>query len=375
MRNKPLRVMHLRASNFYGGPEKQIVEHLILLDRSRFNGIVAGFQESGNNDFLLTAKSRGLEIVELPNGFLQASRLLRATIVNCHVDLLCVHGYKPAIIAASIRPFVDCPMISFARGRTQENRRVMLLQTIEDLISNFFDLRIAVSAAEAQRLSRMLHTSKRTHVVHNSVTIDQPIACVEVDPNDDLRTELSLPANTFLFVCAGRLSQEKGQADLINAAALLEKTARPYCIVFCGDGPDRAKLENQVAGLKLNNEVRFAGFRLDMRTILRQMNALILPSHSEGLPNIVLEAMAHGKVVVATKVGGVPELIRDRIDGLLIEPGPKNIANALNELLNDDVELHELGISANKRVAEHFSFQIQTSKLQDVYERVAIRCK
>ena len=138
------------------------------------------------------------------------------------------------------------------------------------------------------------------------------------------------------LVCVGRLAEQKGQLVLVQAAARLRDQGVPFELVLVGDGPMRAEIERLIARLDLGGHIRIAGW-LDGAGVRREIlasRALVLPSFAEGLPVVLMEALALGRPVISTYVAGIPELVRPRIDGWLVPPGSvEDLAEALREAL------------------------------------------
>ena len=140
------------------------------------------------------------------------------------------------------------------------------------------------------------------------------------------------------MLCVGRLSREKAQADLIKAAALLRKENKQGNLRFIlvGEGPDQQMLKNMARCLLVEDWFVFSGHVSDLRSYYTLADLFVLPSHSEGSPNVLLEAMAAGLPIVATAVGGVPEIVTNEKQALLIEKhNPLALAQAIGRLLRD----------------------------------------
>jgi glycosyltransferase involved in cell wall biosynthesis len=178
--------------------------------------------------------------------------------------------------------------------------------------------------------------------------------------------------NLNRIVCAGRLSPEKGQADLVQALKGILASYPDTHVVFCGTGPDNDNLDALVRRLNVGKHVTFAGYRADIVQVFRWMDLLVLPSLSEGIPNVVLESMALGKPVVATRVGGVPEVIVDRETGYLADPAnPESLGRVVCEALADLESGLNLGLAARRHVAEGFSFERQSENMVAMYDEVS----
>jgi glycosyltransferase involved in cell wall biosynthesis len=170
------------------------------------------------------------------------------------------------------------------------------------------------------------------------------------------------------LVSVGRLQAPKDTVTLVRALAALR--GRPFEAVLVGDGPDRPAVEEEVKRLGLESTVELLGERDDVPQLLGTADVFVLSSHSEGLPMSILEAMAAGVPVVASNVGGVPEVVVDGDTGLLVPPGdPKSLAAAIERLLEDPVLCRRFGEAGRIRVAEHFDLAAVHQAHLDLYRR------
>jgi glycosyltransferase involved in cell wall biosynthesis len=165
-------------------------------------------------------------------------------------------------------------------------------------------------------------------------------------------------------VVVANLIDYKGHADLVDALALLDA---PPSICLVGEGPERERLTRRIAACGLGHVVHLAGAVPDARALLADYQFAILPSHMEGLPNAVLEAMAAGLPVIATAVGGVPELVADRVTGILVPPrAPAALAVAIRELAGDPALRRRMGAAA-RRAAERSGVDVCAARHETVY--------
>jgi glycosyltransferase involved in cell wall biosynthesis len=131
------------------------------------------------------------------------------------------------------------------------------------------------------------------------------------------------------------------------------------------------KIMEQAKGLGVLDRCRFVGFRRDLAEIFSVMDLMALPSLSEGLPNVVLEAFAASKPVVASNIGGVPELVEEGISGYLVPPGrPEPLAKAILKMLGDSEKMQSMGAAGYERVRREFTFEAQTEKLEAIYHQM-----
>jgi glycosyltransferase involved in cell wall biosynthesis len=207
---------------------------------------------------------------------------------------------------------------------------------------------------------------QHVQIVRNGVDI-QKFECVRADrrklfPDLDDTTRL-------VITVANMHSPLKGHSDLIEAAKEICGEVPEIRFVLVGEGEKRPKIEQQVRKAGLEKHFLFLGSRKDIPELLACAEILILPSRAEGLPNVILEAMAAGLPVVATRVGGTPEIIEDGATGLLVPPeDPCALAEAIQRLLRDRSMAARVGRTARERIRTSFSFERVAREIETVYE-------
>jgi glycosyltransferase involved in cell wall biosynthesis len=179
-------------------------------------------------------------------------------------------------------------------------------------------------------------------------------------------------ASAFQIVSVGQLVPVKGQHVLIGAAAALASEGHDIVVRFVGDGSDRSELEREVEACGLSRRVSFVGNvnQDDLRAIYRESDALVLPSFSEGLPVVLMEAMAMEIPCIATWVAGVPELIRDGANGLLVPPADEgSLAGAILRLMSDPDLSFKLGQEARRTVLDQYELGKNGERLVEIFRR------
>ncbi|MCH7679176.1 glycosyltransferase [candidate division KSB1 bacterium] len=183
------------------------------------------------------------------------------------------------------------------------------------------------------------------------------------------RSELGLPDHKIVIGTVARLEIQKGHRYLIAAAPEIINKFSNVVFVFAGDGTLRQELETQVNELGLQENFRFLGFRKDVKELLFAFDVFVLPSLFEGLPNVILEAMASGRPIVATAVDGTPELIEHNETGLLVPPkSPHALQEQILNLLENEEKGSKLGRQAKEMAKQKFSFDQQFRKFEEVYD-------
>ena len=168
---------------------------------------------------------------------------------------------------------------------------------------------------------------------------------------------------------AGRLVDIKGLSDLVRAIAVLSSEFPDLRLEIAGDGPELNNLQEEARRLSLLGRVRFLGWQEDIRSIYRNWDIFAMPSLTEGFPMAALEAMGEGLPIVATNVGGLPELIEDGITGLLVPPSnAEELAQALRNLILDSKRRQEMGAAGWRRACEHFSIERMVAQTAAIYD-------
>ena len=184
-----------------------------------------------------------------------------------------------------------------------------------------------------------------------------------------IRRELGIPETSRIIGAVGRLHPSKGHKDLISAFARLAEEMPDLCLLIVGDGELRLKLEKQAEDYNLGDRIFFAGCRPDIADLLSIMDVFAHPSHWEGMPNAVMEAMANGKPIVASGIDGIKALIAEGETGLLVHPGStEEIVAQLRRLLADRDLAAKLGESAAQRMKERFGLERMMNAYDDLYK-------
>jgi len=366
---EPIVVMHLRASNFVGGPEKQILEHFSRMDSRRFRPVLGTFVEPGASDPLGDeALKRGFHTIQLPalsplnpGNILHVARILKRE----KVAILCTHGYKPNVLGFFAAKLCGVPTIAISRGWTWESPKIRFYEALDRRFLRYVSHVVAVSAGQQEKILACGVPQQRISVIHNAINLDD----IPVQGACSLRQQLGLPDDALVVASAGRLSPEKNYGGMIKAAReVAARNTSVYFVIF-GEGFLRSDLEAQIASTGLTGRFMLPGFRADLQAVLHDIDIFMLPSFTEGLPNVILEAYAVSKPVVATRVGGTPEVVQEGVSGFLTRPDEhKLMAGHLLALANDQGLRQRMGHAGYAYIKEHFSFSAQTAVYEQLYK-------
>jgi len=366
------RILHLIGSSFYGGPEKQILEHLTRLSKN-YSGCVASFLEGNetNNEFLDKAAEMNIENFNIKTSGpfdITAFKELFTLIKNQKIDILCAHGYKSVVMGNLLAKICKIPVIAFSRGYTTENKKVAFYEWLEQKALQSVNGVVCVSHGQRKKLDKLKVKYKKCWTVHNSVSIDETEFDYEKN-RIDVCNEFNIPKEKVILATAGRLSPEKGHKYLLDSINLLGNEADNCVFIICGEGMCMDQLKEQANTLNIMDKCIFAGFRRDIPRIFKAMDIMILPSLTEGLPNVILEAFAYGKPVISTNVGGVPEILEDGKSGYLTESESGNaLADAIIKLINAPEKRVQMGKAGTQQVRSNFTFDEQNINLQKIYD-------
>ena len=202
-------------------------------------------------------------------------------------------------------------------------------------------------------------------VIHNAVKpFDSNIVPIEI-----LYKEHS--KGNVLIGNIGRLSEQKGMKYFIDAAGIIVKTHPDTCFIIVGDGEEREQLHAQVEEKGLQDKVLFLGYRKDIQNVMSQLDFVVLSSLWEGLPLTPIEAYSVGKTVIGTAVDGTQEIIRDGVDGYLVEPrNTMQLAEKMNKLIDNAEMRKNMGRQATKRYQDEFSFEKLSQRYITFYEKL-----
>jgi glycosyltransferase involved in cell wall biosynthesis len=343
-----------------------------LLPRARTSFL--SFAEGGRcQAFVAEARRQGFEAEALHRDtpwLRSASREIAERLRAAGADLLCCHGYKAGLVGRSAARAAGVPVVAVSRGWTAESLKVRLYEKLDRFNLRWMDRVVCVSHAQAAKVRRAGVYPDRVRVIHNSI---DPARFADPDLRCLRELHEMFPSPRRLIVAsAGRLSREKGFDLLVEAAARAVKHDNTLGFIHFGDGPQRAAVEKRIRQTGMEDAFLLPGMREDLDVYFPFFDLFVLPSWTEGLPNVVLEAFAARVPVVATAVGGTPEVVEEGVNGWLLSPGdPWLLADRILEALADERVRQERGDHGHRRVCEQFSFKAQARAYTELFAELA----
>ncbi len=372
---RAIRVLALMEARSVTGPAKNLlgVARGLAPEQAASIRIVVFTRHETSNAFIEACERAGVAVDVIRERYrfdLGVIPQLRNIIHRSAPDILQSHITKSHFLIRLCGLNRDLPWIAFNHGYTAEDLKVRIYNQLDRWSLRGADRVVTVCGAFADRLRRWGISERRITVRHNAV---QPFPPVTPGSVDRLRETLGVPAGALVLLSVGRFSPEKAHANLLRAVAALVRRANvpAFRLVMVGDGPERERLKALCRELELTDVVIFAGTTADVPVYYSLANVFVLPSRSEGSPNVLLEAMASGTAVVATAVGGVPEVVRSGDNGLLVPANDVNaLAGGIAELSINQELRQRLGSRGRDWVALHHSPQEYVRSVLDLYRDV-----
>ncbi|WP_348263614.1 glycosyltransferase family 4 protein [Telmatobacter sp. DSM 110680] len=347
----PAAILHLLGSAQLEetGPARIVAALASGLDREKYQvhawclgapGPLVGYLQSAGAEARSVDWSQGLRD---PLGAYRFWRLIRD-----HDFAIVHHHFGGRMARRIVRASSNARLVVHLHARIQEldsARRIPVAVQGADLV-------IAVSKAVARQIQQ-----PKPIVVYSGVEVRHV-------PREPIS-----PGTEVVVGASGRLVDIKGLSYLIKALAILSSEFPDFQVEIAGDGPERENLENYARELNLKERVRFLGWQTDLEPVLRRWDIFAMPSLTEGFPMAALEAMAQGLPVVATNVGGLPELVEDGGTGILVPPSDAEaLANGLRSLIVDTKRMKEMGVAGWRRARDQFSINRMVAQTASIYD-------
>jgi glycosyltransferase involved in cell wall biosynthesis len=303
-------------------------------------------------------------------GALRLARFLR----RGDVSILHTHLFEPSVVGMIAGTLAGTPRRVVTRHYSDYHTRIhkRLHVLVDRLCTRLAHAVVAVSDHTARHLIEVEHAPpSKIHVVLNGIDFDR-VRASGPDTRSRLRAEFAVDG-AYLLLIAARLHPEKGYEYLFRALPQVRKgVEKPVCLLVAGAGPFEAVYRQQVAALGCQEMVRFLGFRNDVPDLMTAADLVLLPSVAEAFGLVAAEALYLGAPVVATRVGGIPEIVRDGIDGVLVPPADSGaLADAIVELLSDEPRRLKLAGAGRAKVVERFRFEDMVRRYEQLYDRLA----
>jgi glycosyltransferase involved in cell wall biosynthesis len=365
---KRVKVLQLISSGGYYGAENMLLNLCASQEQSGCENSLLIFYNVHvpNVEFYERARRRGLSVRMVHcNGRAdwRAVGQIEEYVQEDGIDLVHTHGYKADLYGYLAAWRCNKPVVATCHNWIGGTAALGIYNHLDRMALKKFDALAAVSDAVAQRLLAFGVPAGKIKTIANGIDVK---AFERAEP----RPLLTVEGSTVVGVVA-RLDMQKGFEYLLQAARELCKTFRGLKIVIAGEGSDRNAIEEMIRQYGLQSSVVLAGQQSDMPGVYAAIDVFVLPSLNEGLPMTVLEAMAASKPVIATRVGAIPNVIKDGENGLLVAPkDSEGLRNAIASLLSDPERRRRLGDQAHAWVSRNYTSEAMALRYREMYEEV-----
>lgn len=365
-----LKVLHLRSSSGFFGAERVIITLMKRSPQDGINAVLACIENyiSGDQSLLQHALDINLPAIEIPcNSRLDLNTIRELTKYcrNQHIDIIHTHDYKSHFYGGIVSRLSGCKLVATIHGRTFGDIKNRLFELIEDSLLRLASHIVVVSESLLYSLNKSL-PGKKTTLIANGVD-DHAFS------NENMgygKSEWGFKPENFLFGTIARMSEEKGHRVLLDAFKNLTVSYKNARLLLVGDGPLAEELKQQVCESGLQDKVNFTGPRSDIECILNDLDCYVSPSHTEGMPMSILEAMATGLPIVATEVGSVRNLLCNGC-GSLVPAGDISSLEEAMQFIMDNIDLaRDMGVKSRARVETQYSAAIQSRQYANIYQSV-----
>ena len=376
VKEKPNVMIIVAAATINTGPVKGILQFLRHSDSSKINYCLYNFRLKNDKNadlFMEDTKQIGIKTEFFYQGRCSYGSVIRQAILivkDRNINIVQTHGFKPTIIGLFLKLICRIKWICFMHGTTNENIKVIIYHYVDNIAQMLADIVILVAEAQRRKIFNGKN-KRRVKVIHNAVDIKEPVRFSS--PKKHMREMLSIKGDAHVCAFVGRLSPEKGVDVFIDAFKNVLRTMQncPIHAIIIGDGPERENLECQVKRFGIKNQVHFVGCSSTPGDFMADADMIVLPSRSEGIPNVALEAMALGKPVIATDVGGTPEIIENGKTGIIVQPeNPEMLCENIIKLIQNLKLAKRLSEAGLKIVRHYYSPKDRAEAILSIYQEL-----
>jgi glycosyltransferase involved in cell wall biosynthesis len=357
-----------------GGPDKTILNSPRFLEPLGYRMVCAYMHPPRDPGFEVIRKKAEryrAPLISLPDRGPWDWRVLTRLVSVCRAEGVTIwhgHDYKTNALGLLLKRFHPMRLVTTVHGWVHRTARTPLYYKIDQLCLPRYERVICVSDDLLEQCLASGVSAKNCVLLENGIDADE---YSRKRTAEEARAALGLPASGSVLGAVGRLEAEKGFDLLIRSTHALLASGVDVRLVVVGEGGERSRLEELARELGIADRVLLPGWQSDVRTYFEAMDVFALSSFREGLPNVVLEAMALEVPVVSTRVNGVPRLIQDGRNGFLVEPGDREgLTTALAGILKNSALRDVFARSARRVVETRYSFATRMNRLKRIYDEL-----
>jgi glycosyltransferase involved in cell wall biosynthesis len=357
-----------------GGPDKTILNSPRFLEPAGYRNLCVYMHPPGDPGFIhLQTRARLCQapLYSVPDRGPWDWRVVCELLRLCRrerVEIWHGHDYKSNALGLLLRCFWPMRLVTTVHGWVRHTRRTPLYYYIDRLCLPRYEKVICVSPDLEHECLKAGVPSERCVLIENAIDFED---FSRQDSVAAAKIRQGFHPGRLCVGAVGRLSGEKGFDLLIQAVDQLLREGRDLDLVIIGDGQEQPRLQDLIDQLGRGDRIRLLGYRADLKDLYQAMDVFALGSLREGLPNVLLEAMALEVPVVATRIAGIPRLIDDGANGLLVNPGSvAEMSDALGRLLADAGLRRRLGQAGRETIQTRYSFAVRMERIRALYDEL-----
>ena len=370
-------VLHSRTiTSTGGGPDKTILNSPRYLKQLGYDSACMFFRPPNDEGFQVQ-RERAMQaeaaLIEIEDRRRLDANAIKSAITHCrelNVDIWHAHDYKTNMIGLIARRFHPMKLVTTAHGWVNFDGNTPIYYRLDRrwFLPRYGKV-ICVSDTVLQQCLQAGIEESHCCLIENAIDTQQFKRTRAL--HEAKAAEFSVQREQLVIGSIGRLADEKGFDLLIEAFCRLLDDGIDAQLVIAGEGPEEAALHEQIGRSGKQDRIRLLGFRKDTRGFFEGLDAFVLSSHREGLPNVLLEAMAVGVPVIATRVGGVERVVQDNINGLLISSGSvEEIHTALKRIITSKQDREALRSAGIASIENKWSFSKRMDAVVDIYQNI-----
>ncbi len=362
----PLTILHVTAPARVGGLERVVT---VLAAGHGTAGhdvhVLAVLTENDpDHPFVNALKAAGVKVHDAvlpPRAYRRERKVIADLCCRLRPSVVHTHGYRSDLLGGSVAKGMGVPTVATVHGFVRGSRKGRMYEWLQRRAYRTFTAVAAVSALQVEEIVAAGVVRDCVHLIPNAWG-----GSMDLESGAAVRAELGVSSDRFHIGWVGRLSREKGADVMVEALSLLKDL--PLVVSMIGDGPERAALEEQARALGVDGAISWRGLLPDASRLFPSFDAFVLSSRTEGTPIALLEAMAAENPIVATRVGGVPDVVGCAEALLLPSEDPGALADAIRSLYSDPEHRRLLALAARKRLDEAYALTPWLARYEALYE-------
>lgn len=368
-----MKVCHVAMGDLWAGAEVQLLALLTYLVRLHgFEWSVVLFNEGRLAEELRKLPLSLMVISEKHHSPLALASRLAKVFKQFRPDVVHTHKYKDSILASIVARSMQVPhVVRVVHGMPEPFKGLknvkMAGYTIADrLVTGWMVDKVIAVSSDIEQILIGTYGADRVACIHNGIDLEMVSVTI---PRADIRKKWHIDDKAIVIGTVGRLVPVKGHVVLLEAFRILSQSYQNVILLLVGDGPLRVQLESEANRMGLGRSVIFSGHQEHSYDFINMMDFFVLPSLYEGIPMVLLEALALRRPVIATRVGGIPEVVSHGNSGLLVTPtNAGDLAKAMGSLIEDPSKSASFGVAGRLRVESEFSARLMADRTVWLYE-------